>query len=80
MFMAFLFILPMRIDHAAHIGGLMVGALLGMVVDPGEPKTPTGDQMLWLLTALALLATLGSFALMALAYPVNVDFAVRICG
>lgn len=71
MFMVFLFILPTRIDHAAHIGGLLLGGLLGLVVVPGEPKTPGGDRALWLATGIALLVTLGSFALMALAYPEN---------
>lgn len=71
MFMAFLFILPMRIDHAAHIGGLVLGGVMGLFVEPGEPKTPEGDRALWLMTGFALLATLGAFALMALAYPEN---------
>jgi rhomboid protease GluP len=70
MFMLFLFFIP-QIDHAAHIGGLIPGAVMGLFLDPGEPKTPAGDRALWLATGIALLVTFGSFALMALAYPAN---------
>ncbi len=70
MFMLFLFLMP-GIDHAAHIGGLIAGAAIGLFLEPGEPKTPEGDRALWVVTGIALLATFGSFALMALAYPAS---------
>jgi len=70
MFMLFLFLIP-QIDHAAHIGGLAAGAVIGLFLDPGEPKTPAGEMALRIATALVLVATIGSFALMALAYPAN---------
>jgi len=70
MFMLFLFFIP-QIDHAAHIGGLIAGAVMGLFLNPGEPTTPAGERVLWIATGIALLVTLGSFGLMALAYPVN---------
>jgi rhomboid protease GluP len=70
MFGLFMFFVP-GIDSAAHVGGLIPGAALGLFLEPGEPRSRAGEAMLWLVTGIALLATFGSFALMALAYPAN---------
>ncbi len=69
-FMALFFLIP-GIDNAAHIGGLVSGAALGLLVDAGEPRTPAGDLALNLLTAGAVLATVGSFVAMGLSYAAN---------
>jgi len=66
-----MFLIP-GIDSAAHVGGLIPGALLGLVLDPGEPRTRAGTAWLWALTALTLVVTIGSFVAMAIAYPLNV--------
>ncbi len=62
-----LFLIP-GIDNTAHIGGLLSGAALGLLVDSGEPRTPTGDRTLTLLTLAVVLLTLGSFVAMGLSY------------
>ena len=65
-----MFLIP-GIDSAAHVGGLVPGALLALVLDPGEPRTRAGEAWLRLLTAAALVVTIGSFVAMAIAYPAN---------
>ncbi len=70
MFGLIMFLIP-GIDNAAHLGGAACGALLGLVVDPGEPRTPAGNGWLWVMTGLAIAATIGSFAAMALSYRAN---------
>ncbi|HYS77233.1 MAG TPA: rhomboid family intramembrane serine protease [Candidatus Dormibacteraeota bacterium] len=61
------------IDNLAHFGGLIAGGLLGAVVPPGEPKSRAAEMTLRLLAGAALLATLGSFAAMALTYGRNLE-------
>jgi hypothetical protein len=68
----FMFFMP-GIDNVAHIGGLITGGLLGLVVPPGEPKSRVGEIALRVLSGAALLATLGSFAAMALTYGRHVE-------
>ena len=65
-----MFLIP-GIDSAAHLGGLGCGAVLGLFVDPEEPRTPAGEAWLRFLTAAAILLTVGSFALMARSYAAN---------
>jgi len=60
------------IDNAAHIGGFLAGAVLAMFVDSGEPYTPQARRLWAVLTVLTLLVLFGSFAMMVLAYPMNV--------
>jgi rhomboid protease GluP len=60
------------IDNAAHIGGFLAGAALAMLVDAGEAYTPEARRRWAALTVLTLLVLLGSFAMMILAYPMNV--------
>jgi membrane associated rhomboid family serine protease len=60
------------IDNAAHIGGFLAGAALAMFVDAGEPYTAEARRRWGMLTVLTLLVLLGSFAMMILAYPLNV--------
>ena len=62
-----MFFMP-GIDNIAHIGGLIAGGVLGLVVPPGEPKSRGGEIALRLLSGGALLATLASFAAVALTY------------
>ena len=63
------------IDNLAHFGGLVAGGILGFVVPSGEPKSRGGEVALRLLSFTALLATLGSFAAMALTYGRHLEIA-----
>ena len=63
----FMVLIP-GIDNAAHFGGAVAGGLLGLVVDTGAPRTRSGSLMLNLLTAGAILVTVGSFLRMGLSY------------
>lgn len=56
------------IDNIAHIGGLIAGGALGLVVPPGEPRSRGGEIALRALFGAVLLATIASFAAVALTY------------
>jgi rhomboid protease GluP len=62
----FIFGLFFRVDNAAHLGGLVSGALLGYLVAEGEPSTRTSEKLWNALAVLCVLIIAGSFALMAL--------------
>jgi len=66
-----MFFIP-GIDSAAHVGGLVPGALLGLVLVPQEPRTRAGEAWLWIATAATVAVTVGSFVAMVMAYPANV--------
>ena len=53
-------------DNAAHLGGLVTGAVLGYVIPEGEPSTRFEDNLWNGLALMAVLIIAGSFALMAL--------------
>ena len=53
-------------DIAAHVGGLVTGAVLGYVIPEGEPVTRAEDNLWNALALMAILIIAGSFALMAL--------------
>lgn len=59
------------IDNMAHLGGVLAGAPLGLVFDPGAPRTRARDMLLWTAFAVCLALTIGAFALMMQAYPEN---------
>jgi rhomboid protease GluP len=61
------------IDSIAHVGGLIPGALLGLVMNPGEPRTRTRNALLWLAFFVCLGLTLGSFAAMLRTYPARAE-------
>ena len=62
----FIFGLFFAVDNAAHLGGLVTGALLGYLVPEGEEET-RASQTLWnILALLSVVIIAGSFALMAL--------------
>jgi len=61
------------IDNAAHFGGLVAGGALGLVVQPGEPRSRGGETALRILFVAALVVTLGSFAAMGLSYSFHLD-------
>lgn len=62
----FIFGLFFNIDNAAHVGGLVLGALLGYLVPEGEPVTRASENLWNALALLSMLVIAGSFALMAL--------------
>lgn len=59
------------IDNAAHVGGLLAGGALGLVLEPGPPHSRALDAGLTILTAALAVLTAGSFLLMALSYEAN---------
>ena len=61
-----IFGLFLRVDNAAHIGGLATGVLLGYLVSEGEAETQAGQNLWNLLAVLSIVLIAGSFALMAL--------------
>jgi len=61
------------IDNLAHLGGLVAGAGLGLVIPAGEPRSRLGDLALRLATWTAVLATLGAFLAAGLHYGANVE-------
>ncbi|HEU4401141.1 MAG TPA: rhomboid family intramembrane serine protease [Candidatus Polarisedimenticolia bacterium] len=65
------------IDSAAHVGGLLSGGALGLLIEAGEPKSRAAEIGLRLLTAGALLVTLGSFVAMALSYADNLALIAK---
>ncbi len=71
-FLGLILIMVPGIDHAAHIGGFAAGAGLAMLLDPGEPRQGPRDQVLRLLTLIAVAAVTLSFGAMLLSYRGNV--------
>jgi rhomboid protease GluP len=65
-----MFFIP-GIDNTAHLGGVITGALLGLVFEPGAPRTSGRRALLWSAFAIAVALTIVSFALMLQAYPDN---------
>jgi len=62
----FIFGLFFAVDNAAHLGGLVTGALLGYVVPEGEAETRASQNLWHALAVLSVVIIAGSFALMAL--------------
>jgi rhomboid protease GluP len=69
-FAAIMLFIP-KIDNAAHIGGGLAGALLGLLLDPEERAGAPGEAWVRIFTWVAILATFASFLAMLLAYPTN---------
>jgi len=65
------------IDNAAHVGGFLAGGLLAMFVDLGEPVSPEARRRWTVITALTLLALIGSFGAMVVSYHENVSLVTR---
>jgi rhomboid protease GluP len=66
------------IDTAAHVGGLAAGALLGLLLSPGEPRGRMADLGLRIAAAACALATAVAFLAMAIAYPANAEAMRRL--
>ena len=66
------------IDNAAHIGGLITGAVMGLFMTPEEPRSGAEDRLLWIATGVAIGVTLLSFAFMAISYPQNLEYLCRV--
>ena len=67
-----MFLIP-GIDSIAHVGGLIPGALLGLVMNPGAPRTRARSLLLWMLFFLCLGLTVWSFAAMMRTYPARAE-------
>jgi rhomboid protease GluP len=65
------------IDNAAHVGGFVCGALLALVIDPGEPRTARARKIWAVLTTLSLVILIGAFVAMLIEYPANVELLRR---
>ncbi len=59
-------IFGLGLDNAAHLGGLVAGALLGYGIPEGEPETRAGENFWNALAGISVLLMAGSFAFMAL--------------
>ena len=62
----FIFGLFFAVDNAAHLGGLVTGALLGYLVPEGEGESRASHNLWNALAVLSVVIIAGSFALMAL--------------
>ena len=62
----FIFGLFFAVDNAAHLGGLVTGALLGYLVPESEEETRASQNLWNILALLSVVIIAGSFALMAL--------------
>ena len=62
------------IDNVAHAGGLVPGALFGLVMTPGEPRTRGRAAALWVVFLVCLGITLWGFASMLQTYPEHVEY------
>ncbi len=63
-----IFGLFLRVDNAAHIGGIATGALFGYLIPEGKPKTLSEEKLWNSLAIISVLIMAASFAFMALAY------------
>ncbi|MCZ6904374.1 MAG: rhomboid family intramembrane serine protease [Acidobacteria bacterium] len=63
-----IFGLFLRVDNAAHIGGVATGALLGYLIPEGEPETPSEEKLWNFLAVISVLIMAASFVFMALNY------------
>ena len=63
-----IFGLFLRVDNAAHIGGIATGAVLGYLVPEGEPGTPFEEKLWNALAVVSVLIMAASFVFMAINY------------
>ena len=63
-----IFGLFLRVDNAAHIGGIATGAVLGYLVPEGEPETPFEEKLWNALAVVSVLIMAASFVFMAIDY------------
>ncbi|HZI93225.1 MAG TPA: rhomboid family intramembrane serine protease [Patescibacteria group bacterium] len=64
------FLLPgFQIDNAAHLGGLITGALMGTLLTDSQSARRAGSGAWGVVAMLGVIITLGSFLLVALSYP-----------
>jgi rhomboid protease GluP len=74
---ALMFFIP-GIDNLAHVGGLIPGALLGLVLDPGEPRSAWRSALLWAGFVVCLGLTAWGFAEMIRTYPMHLEALKRL--
>ncbi len=69
--------LVFRFDNAAHLGGLITGALLAMVIPDGEPAGPAASRFWDLLAWASALLILGSFVMVGLRYDTTLSLILQ---
>lgn len=62
------------IDNVAHGGGLVPGALLGLFLSPGEPRSRAQAAGLWLAFVVCLGVTAWGFTMMVQTYPAHLEY------
>jgi rhomboid protease GluP len=72
--MGFLF----RADNAAHVGGLVTGALLAAVVPDGDSAHGTAGRLWEAVAWVCGVAIVGSFVMVSLRYASTIDRIVRV--
>ena len=70
------FIIPFT-DNAAHIGGLISGALLGLVLRDGQHRTAAARAAWEAIAWLCALLVLGAFIMVGLHYESTIQFVLR---
>lgn len=66
-----------RFDNAAHLGGLITGALLALAVGEGEPRGAAAGRFWEALSWLSALLVLGSFVMVGLRYQATLDIMIQ---
>lgn len=66
-----------RFDNAAHLGGLLSGALMGMLLGDAQSARRSGDRLWELIAVGCMLLVVGSFVMVGLKYQETLQLIVR---
>lgn len=67
-----------RADNWAHLGGLICGAGLAMLVDEGEPRSGGGSRLWEILAYLSVVAVMASFSLVMWRYAHTIALLIEL--